>query len=205
MLRSVSFRGALVLLVALVSAPARADEGDGLYGRFDGDLVLSAGVGGGGSLGTREGAVALVEARARYLDCAGPFLLAEIASQSRLGFGIELRPLFPALFLMNLFTGEPALDLFLGSLAIELGVAIGPLDDQLGAALSFGGSLEIPIVVGTPGVGVRVGARYVHAPIDAPQGPDVHTSDVTLSATLIVRGQIDAGIATWEPRRYERR
>ena len=117
---------AALLGAALCAArPARAETGDGVYGRFDGDLELRAhaGVafaGGGPMLAARAGLIYLSTAGIylHYTDACGsggPLVARSFAS------GVHLAPLFLARYAVD---GEhgPAPDALLSdSLAFELG------------------------------------------------------------------------------------
>lgn len=206
--RVVGIVGALVLASAAV--PARADDGDGLYGRFAGDLSLAI-VGGGGATVTAgadpRGAV-VGSLHARFVDAAGPFVAARwvAGGGANLVAGVELRPLFLALFLRNLWTGSELFDRTVQSIALELGAAYGPLDEDPGFALALGLSLEVPITSsddGTRDLSLRLGSRHVRARAEDRAGPDDGFADWTLYAALVLTGRVDTGLASWDPPRYD--
>lgn len=212
-----------VLALALAGAtlgasPARADgPGDGIYRRFDTDLALHLAAGGGAWLdGAEARATTLVELRARVVDAAGPFVAFQGAPDAPgvLVAGIELRPLWPALFLVNRFTGHEWLDLFLQSLSVELGVAVLPLggpdalDAERGLGLAVGLGVDVPLVLPSRtqgafrGLALRLMARRGDATPGyraAPEERDL--SHWTIGATL--GASFGVGVrASDEPARY---
>lgn len=201
----------LMLTAALLCLPAsaRADgPGDGLYGRWDQDFTLEVGLGGGVTfVDDREAASLMAELRLRIIDAAGPFLAARWGPDAgeSLVVGVELRPLFPALFLMDLSTGRERLDLFVQSLGLEIGAAFF-LDGEVDAGLAIGMGLELPLVLPSQwaqGVWLRVAARRVFAPRDYLNlGDSVGRSEWTLYASLNLEWGANIGAGAWEPPRY---
>lgn len=185
----------LVLGVCLpAGASAQHDDDDGLYGRFDGELALSVGVGGGLTEVEARGRGASVvgEVRLRYLDAAGVFLAGRWGPgvSEHLALGVELRPLFPALFFEDLWTGHEFWDLLIQSVGVELGVATLPLNEAWGYGLAAGGGLEIPVVLPSQwadGVWLRLGGRYVRGSTGDQGGPDTPHDEWTLYATLAIK------------------
>lgn len=117
------------LAVAVASlgsmSAARAAEDDGLYGRFDGDVALHVGAGaalakGGPALAGRLEALYLSTAGlyAHYADSLGQ---GDVAVARSISAGVALQPLFLARFAKNWESGPARLDLFVDSLAIQLG------------------------------------------------------------------------------------
>lgn len=190
---------------------ARADgPGDGLYGRFDGDLALTVGAGGGvrGRDGAARGTL-VGELRLRIADGAGPFVSGEWSPEgpSQLVVGIELRPLFPSLFLLDRSTGYELLDLVLQSLGLELGAALTPLNRGVGVGFVVGGGIEIPFVLPSmwgDGVWLRLGARYLRATPRDQGGPEVAGSGYSVYGALLFKGLFGDAISEWEPARYRR-
>ena len=192
----------------LVAPDARADGGDGLYGRFDGDLVLSAGLGGGVTLDDDGGATGLVDLRARFLDTGGLFIAPQLGpgGSLRVVTGVEVRPLFPVRFLLGAWSGIPFWDLLVDSIGFELGVALDRLgSDERGAGLSLGFGLDAPLVLPSGdanGLFLRLGARHVRAgPADL-NGPAGGGADWVLYAALTYRGMASLGLAAREPPRF---
>jgi hypothetical protein len=197
-----------LLMVASVTASARADRpADGVYGRLDGDFVLSAGLGGG--YATRGEGTALAELRFRYLDTAGLLVAAETS-----GLGVsaivagDFRPLFLVRFLLNEWSGRAWLDLLLDSIGLELGAAFVALDDSSrGVALAVGFGLDVPLVLPgllLDGLYVRLGARHVRAGAQDLFGPEPPADQASwlFHAVLTLRGAADLGVAAREPPRF---
>lgn len=203
-----------------LGAHAHADEGDGVYRRFDGDLGVGLDLGGGYRLRTRDealpgGGYGEVGARLRVLDTGGPFVSYRHAAgdpdAGLLLVGIELRPLFPALYLLDIRLAEfPAL--LLESLSLELGAAIGPLSlagaGEVGVGWVLGFGLEIPLALPSwlrapwRAIVLRLSGRRTFVGPDQRGGPSTRVGGWELGLALGLRFGVDAGIARWEPRRY---
>lgn len=193
-------------------ALCHADSGDTVYQRLDGDLTLSAGIGGGLALFDRVGpdvtGTTVLELRARILDSGGLLVSPEWRPEgdSRLIVAFDLRPLFLMRFFANLESGDRVLDLFIDSIGLDLGVAVGPLSHEVGLATAVGLGFDIPLYIPSGvhgGLFLRVSTRYVGAgPTDqlAPRGG---TDDLAMLFVLTVRGITNLGIARWEGARYE--
>ena len=196
----------LLVVLALAPAPAAADAwgGDGLYGRFDGDVWLGAALGGGAALvdaragqGTR--GTATFELRARFLDSVGPFSYVQVhdfAGETRawqFGGGVEIRPLFLARFLTARSLGSAWLDVLIDSLGLEVGVAALGVEARPRAALVVGGGLEVPLVLGAPRVSLRLGVRWVHA--DADGAARAVGNEVSLLGALVIAAPVTTGLA----------
>ena len=205
----------LMLLVVTVALPAAAQTGDGVYRRFDHDLLLTLGVGGGVVLagGDSDADAALVlDLRARVIDAGGLVLGYRFApeSKSQVFVGFELKPLWPALFLTSSSTHREWLDLFLQSLGVELGVAVQSLgtDADVTYGLGIGVSLEVPLSLPSHTTGafhrasLRLAARRVDASRRYLATEDVvDRSEWSLLATVQIVLGVGAG-ADSEPRRY---
>lgn len=178
---------------------------DTTYGRIEGDLGLSLGL---GTTISPRGASGAVDFRARYLDTAGIFATYEDgfggdANPTRvLAMGFELRPIFLSRWLTQSEFGIPHLDLLLDSFALELGVAVlqpkmGDFADRV--ALQAGIGIEIPILprANGPWIGFHAGARFS----DRGLGREIQTPveqaaflTITLGWHQIVRvGAVDVG------------
>lgn len=190
-------------LACTVVARGAAAQGDGAHGRLARDAVVSVGVLGGVRLDGGEAAgVVEAAARARYLDAAGIVVAATHApgiGGTRLFVGVEVRPLFPARFLMNLASGDEWLDLFVDSIGLELGASVGPLAQRgTGVAFAWGVGVELPLVLPSvwPGGGLhlRLAARRTAARRGDLSGPDGGVDDWTVLAGLVVRGAVDLGL-----------
>jgi hypothetical protein len=204
----------LLVALSLSASAAHAQQGDGAYGRLDGDLTLSAGVNGGVVIDDRvhpavTGSASL-ELRARILDSGGLFAAGEWRPEgdSRVIVGVDLRPLFLTRFLIGLESGYQWFDLLLDSIGIDIGAAFGPFDHDAGVGLAIGFGLDVPLFVPertSGGVFLRLGARYVTASAFDQVAPRGGTTDWVLLAGLDVRAFVNAGMATWEPPRYRPR
>lgn len=169
----------------IFGSTALADD-DGVYGRFDHGLVFALGA--GGSLSTNGELRAEGEVRIRILDAAGPSLSIS-GGPDRQTFvlaGIELRPLFPALFLLDAWSGNEWLDVFLQSIGIDLGAAFFP--GSGGVAFAYGFSVEVPLALSAPGafdgLGLRIAARRI-APSNAfAPAPGSQSGHFSIMATL---------------------
>lgn len=211
-------RGLFVVALSLawlLPGAARADEGDTVYGRLSGDLVLSAGLGGGVALNDRVGpdptATTTLELRGRIVDSGGLFLAAEWRPEgdSRVLIGVDLRPVFLARFLLNMQAGDPWVDLFVDSIGLDLGVALGPLDEDVGAATALGLGFDVPLVLpdgaAFGGVFFRVATRWVGALATDQAAPSGGVNDLVVLGVLTVRGVANLGLGPWEPARYRLR
>ncbi|AKF09182.1 hypothetical protein [Sandaracinus amylolyticus] len=201
----------IALACLLAPAIARADEGDTVYGRLSGDLVLSAGIGGGMVVNDRVGpeitGTTTIELRARLLDSGGLVIAPEWRPEGddRVIVGVDVRPLFLLRFLMNMQSGDAWLDLFVDSIGIDLGVAIGPFDDDVGVATALGLGVDVPLflpdgVLG--GVFFRVATRWVGALSTDQLAPTGGTNDLVVLGVLTVRGVADLGLGGWAPPTY---
>jgi hypothetical protein len=115
----------LLASVALLGFPARAAAGDGVYGRLDGDLDLSAAA---GAAITAQTPVFVARAAVTYVAMAGVFAgYADAFGQSdatidrSIVAGVTLKPVFWARFANAAELGNARLDLFIDSLVLELG------------------------------------------------------------------------------------
>jgi hypothetical protein len=189
------------LAVLAVAGSARADSPpDGVYGRLDGDFVLSAGAGGGAHLDDlATSATWTGELRFRYLDTAGLVVAVQEEDLRAIVAG-DFRPLFLIRFLLNEWSGRAFLDLLLDSVGFELGAALlRPFDDGTGVALALGCGFDVPIA--TP-VFLRLAARHVRAGAQDRAAP-AQMADWSFLAVLTVRGTVDLGVASREPPRFQ--
>jgi len=142
-----------------VDPDANHHHGDGAYGRFDGDLDLGLGV--GGTLALSEGDLGvLARGTARWFGTAGLYALyGETLSddadiERRLGFGLDLTPLFLLRWVKGLETGPAVLDLALDSLSLGAGASFSaPRGRGFAGRKSFEGSLGfgVPLAGTAPG------------------------------------------------------
>ncbi len=201
---------ALSLALAFAAIPAFAEaQGDGVYGRLDGDVTLEVGLGGGVAFeGPATLGAGVLDLRARYLDMAGILVGAELRPDgaSRVLVGIDLRPVWLARFVLGGSLRDRYLDLFLDSIGLDLGVAVLPLDETVGAALMVGFGVDVPLVFfddGIAGLALRLFGRHVAALQTDRFGPDGGAHDWIAGATLVLRGNASTGLPAWAPRRYE--
>jgi hypothetical protein len=154
---------------------ARADESvrhanvDTTYGRLEGDLGLSIGLGATFGPSAPRGTI---EVRLRYLDTVGIYgeyedgLGAADSNPRRVfGTGLEIRPLFLARWLVGSEMSAPWLDLFLDSFGLELGTFYEqPAGEMAGnrPGLQASLGLELPLLprASGPWIGLHGGARW---------------------------------------------
>jgi len=179
---------AAIVCADTITVPKQIDTS---YGRLDGDSAIAVALGAAIDVRGVRGAVDL---RYRYLQSAGIFVTYEEgfgagAEPVRLVVaGLELRPLFLARFLQGKELGLPRLDLFLDSLALELGTfvgqpALGGFGDSAG--LSFALGLEFPLLPHPSGpmIAVRAALRWSREALSAadPTSVDVEAFVVTVA------------------------
>lgn len=201
-----------VLLVSTMAATASADrDGDGLYGRWDRGLTLALGAGPGVTWRDGDTDISVVgEARLLVADVAGLALAGRWGPDSGqyLFVGVDIRPLFPALFFLYKQTWNPFADLLLQSIYLEVGAGF-LLDGDQSAGLGVGFGLGIPVyrpLKTLRGLWFRIGARYIDAkPTDRNIPPGVDRTEWTLFMTFVVRLGFKVNIAGWEPPRYRYR
>ncbi|MGB5809666.1 MAG: hypothetical protein WBG86_03995 [Polyangiales bacterium] len=204
--------GCTILLLSTLHATARADrDGDGLYGRWDRGLTLALGAGPGATwAGSKTKPSVVGEVRLLVADLAGLALAGRWGPGvgQHLFIGVDVRPLFPALFFLYKQTWNPFADLMLQSIYLELGGAF-LLDGNQSAGLGVGFGFGVPIyrpLKTLRGLWLRIGARYVNAkPAERNTRPDVDGSEWTLFVTFVVRLGFKANIAGWSPPRYRYR
>ncbi|MCB9595688.1 MAG: hypothetical protein H6719_23400 [Sandaracinaceae bacterium] len=196
-------------LALLASSGVAEAQGDGVYGRLEGDVVLEAGLGGGVAFeGPSVLGAGVLDLRARYLDMAGVLVGAELRpdGSTRVVVGVDVRPLWLARFVLGGSVHDRYWDLLIDSIGVDLGVAITPLDETVGAALMVGFGLDVPLVFfgdGVPGLALRLFGRHVAALATDRYGPDNGANDWIAGATLVLRGNASTGLPGWEPRRYQ--
>ncbi|WP_437978133.1 hypothetical protein WMF11_16600 [Sorangium sp. So ce295] len=193
-------------LAALAGASTAHAEGDGAYGRLDGDLDLRAGAGasfadGGPALCARGAAVYLSTAGlyAHYTDALG----AEGAPVARsIASGVFIQPLFLARYASNLERSAPRLDLFIDSVALGVGSFWeappgAGLAAEPGLELSL--SLDVPLLGDATGpfLGLRGALRFRGPELSGDDGPrDAQRAllSVTLGWHHVLRAHlVDAG------------
>ncbi|XXX81162.1 hypothetical protein WMF30_20600 [Sorangium sp. So ce134] len=160
--------GAAALAALAGASTARAD-GDGAYGRLDGDLDLRAGAGASFASG---GPALCAHGAAAYLSTAGLYahytdaLGAQGATVARsIAGGVFLQPLFLGRYASDLELGAPWLDLLIDSVALGVGSFWeappgGGLRSEPGIELAL--SLDVPLLGHATGpfLGVRGALRW---------------------------------------------
>ena len=201
-----------ILVISEFSAPAGAErDGDGLYGRWDRGLTLALGAGGGATwLNRRADPNVIGEARFLVADVAGLALSGRWGPDSgqHLFLGVDLRPLFPALFFLYKQTWNEFADLLLQSIFFEIGPAF-LLDGQRSVGLGVGFGFGLPLyrpLTKVKGLWLRVAARYVNAdPSYRNAQATTDRSQWTLYAAFVVRLGFASKLSRWEPPRYRHR
>lgn len=137
----------IALVAVALCSNVLAQDGDGAYGRFDHAVVFSFDA--GFALSTPPIAPRASGAlRVRIIDAAGPVLSLSGGGGEPLSFraGVELRPFWPSLFLLDMSTGIERIDLLIGSIGVELGVAYVQ-NHGIGVTYAFG--IEMPLALPT--------------------------------------------------------
>ena len=203
--------GTIVVLCACCAPASAQREGDGLYGRWDRGFTLAFGVGGGATWLNRKADPNVVgEARFLVADVAGLALSGRWGPDSgqHLFVGVDLRPLFPALFFLYKQTWNEFADLLLQSIFFEIGPAFlldGNQSVGLGVGFGFGIPLYRPRTT-VRGLWLRIASRYVNAdPSFRNTQPTSDPTQWTLYATFVVRLGFKSNLSRWEPPRYRHR
>lgn len=171
-MRTRCFGAAAVLVVTVFSPPGHADvsgvspatgSGDGVYGRFDGDVDWGLGV------GIRSGAPGVgpnARLSAHFLSTVGltveatwPLLYERKWS---LATAVDLRPLFLPRWALDLEQGPAFLDLMLDSISVSGGPVFHPLD-PVGVGFGVEAGFGIPLSSHAQGwwLHVRGSSRWV--------------------------------------------
>jgi hypothetical protein len=210
--RRAALAGAAAALLSMLATPgtATAGQGDGAYGRLDGDLDLSVGVAGGVLLGQRR-PVTAIDARARYFQNVGlvlqyeetdAFAKATTAGDYKRGLlaAIELRPLFPVRFLKGMESGHAFPDLVLDSIGLELGAWWNAVEGSSTQrpGLHVGLGVELPLASQASGPWLRLGGalRWSAPRLDGQDGRGTRVVLLTLGLAwhgLVGSHLIDAG------------
>ncbi len=201
-----------ILVLSSFGAQASAQrQGDGLYGRWDRGLTLALGAGGGATWLDKTADPSIVgEARFLVADAAGAVLSGRWGpgSGQHLFLGVDLRPLFPALFFLYKQTWNEFADLLLQSIFFEIGPAFlldGERSVGLGVGFGFGLPLYRPLTT-VRGLWLRIATRYVNAdPSFRNTQPAVDRTRWTLYATFVLRLGFPSKLSRWEPPRYRHR
>lgn len=201
-------RVVLALVLALVLAPraSHAQRRDGVYGRLDRDLVLSAELLGAAVRapdGTWQPGGDLT-LRARYLEMLGLALgYARALGGARadaLFLAVDFRPAFLARINFDMQRGPRWVDLMLDSIGVELGAAWVRPGEPYGAGSGLAGvvgtGVELPLHWrdGGGAVMLRLGARWLLARAWDAQGTGGGDDVVEVGAGIVVRTMVRAGL-----------
>lgn len=204
--------GITSLAAATLTGRASAAESDGLYGRFDGDLTLHAGAGlalmkSGPGLAARLEALYLSSAGiyGHYADALGD-QHADVARS--IAVGLTLEPLFLGRFATDLERGPARLDLFVDSLALQLGAFWHAGSPSAGGSFADVPGVELALAMGFPlfadatgpYIDVRAALRWRSVDLRsyAPEGANLFDRGAVLSVSLawhhvIAAHIVDAG------------
>jgi hypothetical protein len=140
-------------------------NGDGTYGRFDGDLDLGLGIGALVDVDHGEPGIA-ARASVHWFFVAGGYLAyadglgAGLDPERRLGVGVDLRPLFLPRWTQDWERGPAFLDLTLDSLSLGLGASFDQASGgRFGARRAFEASFGLGIPLAGRGPGPWLEAR----------------------------------------------
>jgi hypothetical protein len=156
-----------IAVCLLTGAPAARAEGDGVYGRFDGDLDGSLVAGAQVAAG---GPSVVVGARALFLGTVGAYAaLAEATGDSSpaprtVSVGASFRPLFIPRWGLDLEHGPAWLDLTLDATTFDLGVLWASprrsLSERPGFEAALGAEFPLLARAAGPWLGVRGALRW---------------------------------------------
>lgn len=176
-------------LLLLTSPKAWAQ--DGVYGRLEGDLSLSAEAG----VATITPFAATAQVRALYLATVGAYgtVQAPTSDWSPVSFsaGVELRPLFLGRFLNGMEQGPAALDLALDAIFLGMGARF---EGSRSAAFELGTGIEIPLLGRFDGF--YLGGRLYQV-FSRERMEGLGNGDTQLLLTLGYRGVLAAHLADW--------
>src|SRR5882724_12041048 len=185
--RDIALAASILLATRAAGASPDKKTTDGLYGRFDGDLDLSAAI--GGSL-VRGGSGVSALMRLLFLETAGLYVgyddalgHATSAPARSLAIGVGIRPVFLPRWSYDADRGPAIVDLTLDAFTLDLGVLWsaderGRLADKPGLELAVG--TEVPLVgrAAGPWIGARGALRWSASELsgssDAALGPALY-------------------------------
>jgi len=184
---------ALATALSIAAFSTSVSAGDGAYGRLDGDLDLSLGA---GAALTAQAPAFVARASAVYVATAGVYVgYADTFGQRDARFdrsiaaGISLKPLFWARFANAAETGPARLDLFIDSLAIELGAFWAAphghaLESSPGLELALGLGFPLFSEASGPFIEVRGALRFRSADLSGRADADLGERGALLSLTI---------------------
>jgi hypothetical protein len=191
------------IATAFAASTASAADGDGAYDRLDGDILL---VGEAGAAWV-DGAPALaLGGRVLYLSTAGfyaryldAFEQHDVAATRQIGGGVELRPLFLARFAQDAEQGPARLDLFLDSLALDIGTFWwSPPQKGIRTlpGLELASSIEFPFAEtgNGPCLGLMGSFRLSQGDAGVRGEPDIDARASAVMLTLSWHGIVDVGL-----------
>jgi hypothetical protein len=158
-----------------IDADAARGEGDGAYGRFDGDLDVGFAAGANVAL-TSRGVGAGARVNALYYFTGGLYtsygemLTGSRDPMRRAAFGLELRPLFLPRWALDLQRGPAFWDLTLDSLNLGVGgFAASPRGGAFGErrGVEFSAGFGVPLFAEGPGAWLEARA-LIDLPNDGP-------------------------------------
>lgn len=197
--------GAIFVLCSLCASASAQRRGDGLYGRWDRGLTLALGAGGGATWIDRAADPNVVgEARFLVADVAGLALAGRWGPDSgqHLFLGVDVRPLFPALFFLYKQTWKEIPDLILQSIFFEIGPAFlldGDRSVGLGVGFGFGVPLYRPLRT-LRGLWLRICTRYVNAdPSHRNTEAAADGTRWTLYGAFVIRLGFRSNLSRWAP------
>ena len=179
-------------------------EGDGVYGRLDGDLDLSAALGVGYAV---QAPILVARASAIYAVTAGAYVgYTEAFGQEgalvdrSIAAGVTLRPLFWGRFANALQKGPARLDLLADSLAFEVGAFWAAprgrgFESAPGLEIAAGLGLPILAQASGPWIELRAALRYRPADLAGTVVSDVGDRGAFVSLSFAWHQIVSAGIA----------
>ena len=187
------------------SITAHAQHGDGLYARWDYDLAVMTEVGAGGARWDDDWSLTLNGGvHALFFGVGGPMVAARWADGAvpeHLIVGVDVRPLFPALFFLYKPTWHEFWDLFIQSFSIELGAAF-VFADTTDVGFSAGFAFEVPLFRrDAHRVALRAATRRIKAPASF-LGVNRTATEWSVRGGLVWYVGTDIGAARWEAPRY---
>jgi hypothetical protein len=195
--------GACILFAIAVTTTPVFAQSDGAYGRLEGDVLVTAGVGaalaqGGPSFAARGSAL--------YLDTGGVYVLYTDAFGAggpavarSVACGLSLKPLFLARYASNLERGPARLDLLIDSIGIDLGTfwhAPAGMGLMSRPGLEIGLGVDVPILGRATGpyIEARGALRWREEDLDGHAKAPILSRGALLSIAIAWHHVIGAGV-----------